>query len=315
MNYIRFPYLWGLEFHINSIAFTIGDTIVVYWYGLIIASAFLLVSILGFRSAEKNGIKIDDLIDYIIFVLPASIIGARLYYVIFSDDIATYLKDPIEILRIWNGGLAIYGALIAIVITSFLVGLYKKQNFLKILDYAAPFILLAQGIGRWGNFTNQEAFGSNTFLVWGMTGNKIKVYLETLRESGMTSVNPQIPVHPTFLYEFLWCVVGFAILMILRKYKKNNGEMLLMYFFIYGLGRFWIEGLRLDSLYWGNFRVSQVLSAIMVIISAGLLAYLRLWKPKKKIVYEAEPEAKPDSTSEIIIDEDSEQEIADRKEK
>jgi phosphatidylglycerol:prolipoprotein diacylglycerol transferase len=306
MDYIRFPYLWGLELHIKPIAFSIGDFVDVYWYGLIIAAGFLTAAVLAFRACVKHGIKTDDLIDYVIFGLPAAIVGARLYYVIFAPNaVADYWSQPLEILKIWKGGLAIYGGIIAVVITVLAVAWYKKQNPLRILDFALPYVLLGQAIGRWGNFTNQEAFGANTFNILGMTGNRIKLQLEVLKAQGV-HVSSEIPVHPTFLYESLWCIVGFALLMIYRKrFKKFDGDMLLLYLLVYGSGRAWIEGLRLDSLAVGTIRVSQVLSIAIAALAAVLFAVFRFRRAKKASAGEGGLPEEEETEGQILLDEES----------
>jgi len=208
----------------------------------------------------------------VLWFTPASIIGARLYYVIFSWD--EFKDNLIDILNTRKGGLAIYGGVIAALITVFIFAKVKKINAFELLDFGIVYVPLAQAIGRWGNFVNQEAFGKNTDLPWGMTGNLIRKQLQIsadkLSKMGII-VDPSKPVHPTFLYESLWNVGVFLLLLFFRKRKKVDGEVLLLYGILYGLGRAWIEGLRTDSLMIGNLRISQFLSIIIVIVFSVVL--------------------------------------------
>lgn len=277
MNNVKFPGLGGLELAVSDIALKIGPfsifgneigPISIYWYGIIIAAAFLTAVILALRQSEKFGIKQEDFIDLILFAAPVGIIGARLYYVIFSWE--SYRDDPLEIFRIWHGGLAIYGGIIAGLVTAYFFAKAKKINPLQLLDFGVPYIAIAQAIGRWGNFVNQEAFGTNTTLPWGMTSQRVQNELFRLQMEGQ-NVNPDLPVHPTFLYESLWNLVIFAVLIWYRKRRRANGEVVCLYMVLYGLGRFFIEGLRTDSLLLGNLRISQVLAALFVLVFSILL--------------------------------------------
>lgn len=265
--FISFPKLGINLENIEPVALRIGS-FELRWYGIIICLGMLLCVILGMRTCKKYGIKPDDLLDFVIFGIPSAILGARLYYVIFSWDY--YSKNPKEIFAIWNGGLAIYGAVIATAIAAFIVCKVKKIRFLQILDLALPYIMLGQAIGRWGNFFNQEAYGGKTDFVFGMTGNLIA------REMG-----EGVLVHPTFLYESLWCFAGFAFIAIYRrKLQKNIGEASALYMIIYGAERALVEGLRTDSLMLnvGNvsIRVSQWLSVALVIVGIALLIDSRI---------------------------------------
>jgi len=247
MEFIEFPGLWGLKFNIGRVAFTVFN-IRIYWYGIIIAFGFLLAVMLGMKDSRKFGLDPDTIIDLVLFAAPVAIITARLYYVIFSWDM--FKDNPIDIINTRKGGLAIYGAVIGAVIVAYIFAKKRKINVLNLFDFASPYLALAQGIGRWGNFVNQEAYGTPTTLPWGMTGSTI----------GDT------PVHPTFLYESLWNIALFIFLLWFRKRKKLNGEAFFLYLILYGAGRFWIEGLRTDSLMLGSMRVSQVLSFIFVVV-------------------------------------------------
>lgn len=269
MGYIEFPKL-GFRIPISREAFNIFG-LSVYWYGIIIASGFFLAVLLAMRNSKKAGIKQDDIIDLVLFAAPVAIVGARLYYVIFnwSEFNGNFLK----IVNIRTGGLALYGGLIAGVLVAIIFTRLRKANTLHFIDFCIPYFVLAQAIGRWGNFVNQEAFGGNTNLPWGMTGNEIISNLKELSKLGY-GVDPNIPVHPTFLYESLWNLGVFLLLIWFSKRKKLNGEVLCLYMMGYGVGRFWIEGLRLDSLWFGTFRISQLLSIVFVIVF-GLIFVIR----------------------------------------
>jgi len=272
MNYIEFPKL-GFKFFINPVAFHIGP-LTIMWYGIIICIGFVLAAVLALRSCKKYGITQDDFLDYILFGAPIAIIGARLYFVAFSWK--DYEYDLSLVYRIWEGGLAIYGGVIAAVITIYFVSKFKKQSFMRFLDFVIPYIILGQAIGRWGNFTNQEAYGSQTTLPWGMTGN---IIASTLKGEAINTV------HPTFLYESLICFAGFTFMMIYRKYQRSTGEMISLYMIIYGAARTLIEGLRTDSLYWldTSIRVSQVLSAVLFFAGIVIFIYLKKLKKVKEV--------------------------------
>jgi len=275
MDTIEFPGLWNLHITVNKVAFEIFG-IPIYWYGIIIACAFLVAVILAIKQSSKFGIEPDDILDLILYIVPAGIIGARLYYVIFSWNEFDY--KLIDIIDIRKGGLAIYGAIIGGIIAGFIFAKVKKIKVLKLFDFTITYVPLAQAIGRWGNFINQEAYGINTDLPWGMTSNTIRNELsskaEKLLEMGIY-IDPSKPVHPTFLYESLWDLGVFILLIWFRKRKKVDGEVFSLYMISYGIGRAWIEGLRTDSLMMGTQRISQVLSIILAIAFAILFAVLR----------------------------------------
>ena len=261
-----------------------GNPITIRWYGAIIAFGFLLAVLWGGRMAYKWKMSLDKMIDILIYGTFAAIIGARLYYVIFRWDY--YAAHPSEIIAIWNGGLAIYGGIIGGIIAAFITCRFNKLNFYNLLDCAGMSLLIGQGIGRWGNFANQEAFGSNTNMPWGMISEKTTLYLvdhkDELEALGM-SVDPYSPVHPTFLYESLWCIGSFLILLVIyKKFRKFSGQLFLTYGVLYGTGRTIIEGFRTDSLYIGDttLRVSQVLSAVVVLLFLAALIFM-LIKVKK----------------------------------
>ncbi len=260
---IEFPAL-GLQFNINPVALQVGP-ITVYWYGVIIAFGFMLAVFLAMRASKDYGVDPENIIDLVLFAAPVSIIFARLYYVVFKWE--DYRSDLSEIYKIWHGGIAIYGAVIGALLSAWLFARYKKISPLNLFDLGVPYLILAQAIGRWGNFVNQEAFGVNTALPWGMTSNRIRSELGNLQAQGM-NVDPSLPVHPTFLYESLWNLAAFFVLIYFSKRRKVEGEVFFLYMILYGAGRFWIEGLRTDSLMLGNFRISQVLALVLAVVFA-----------------------------------------------
>ena len=230
------------------------------WYGLIIAVGLLLAVVYGLRRSKKFGLLQDDIVDGVLWIVPFAIICARLYYCIFSW--ADYKADPISVLYIWEGGLAIYGGVIGALLGVLLFCRVKKVSTGAVLDLVALGFLIGQSIGRWGNFFNREAFGSE------ITSNFfLRMGLENMHSGVVTYF------HPTFLYESLWNLVGFIGLHILSKYRKYDGQIALGYVAWYGLGRALIEGLRTDSLYWGPFRVSQLLAAVSCASALTVLAW------------------------------------------
>lgn len=254
-----------------------GMEIQIRWYGVLIALGFVLGLLAATKLAKKANMDIDKLFDTIIYGTIFAIIGARLYFVLFNWSY--YSQHLGDIVKIYEGGLAIYGGLIAAVIAALVVCKINKTSILKTLDVAAVGFLIGQGIGRWGNFTNQEAFGTNTTRPWGMTSEKVSEYIylhQSEFEANGFSVDPSIPVHPTFLYESIWCIIGAVLLYVMfSKYKKFDGQIILSYGVWYGLERMIVEGLRTDSLYIAStgIRVSQALSGMIVIVSISLLIY------------------------------------------
>ena len=253
---LSFPGLGIGEFNVNSVAFTIFGREVA-WYGVIITLGIILACAYVMFRAKQNGIKEDDVLDLALFVVPFGVIGARLYYVIMEID---HYDSFWDVIAIWNGGLAIYGGIIAGGLTAFFVARYKKIDILLLLDILAPAVMIGQILGRWGNFMNAEAYGAPTDLPWRM---------------GIHTVFTDTYVHPTFLYESLWNLVGFLILNFFFKKKQYNGQIFFGYIAWYGLGRFFIEGLRADSLYlFGtSIRTSQLVAAICVLVGGGMLIY------------------------------------------
>lgn len=262
MYHVRFPGL-GINVEINPIAFRVGNA-PIYWYGIIISVGFVLAFLYVISNSKRFGVSSDKITDAIIVGVITGIIGARLYYVLFYPG-DTYKQNPISILYINQGGIAIYGGIIGGLLGGIAVAKIKQIYIPAALDLAALGLLIGQGIGRWGNFTNQEAFGTATSLPWGMISEN------TLLET--TS-----PVHPCFLYESLWCALGFILIHIFSKrFRRYDGQIFLIYLSWYGIERFVVEGLRTDSLIIPaiNLRVSQVLAAITVIISIAMLISFR----------------------------------------
>lgn len=259
---VTFPHL-GLEFNINPVAFSIGN-FHVYWYGIIIAAGFLLALIYASFSCKKMNIDINRLFDVVIVGLIAGVIFARLFYVVFYPG-DKYWKNPLEIFQIHDGGLAIYGGIIGAVVFGSLMAKLRKLKVTAVLDIAALGFLIGQCVGRWGNFINQEAFGSATELPWGM-------------HSENTAAVVDGNVHPCFLYESLLCLLGFVLLhFFTRRFRRYDGQTFLLYIVWYGACRFFIEGLRTDSLIipGTGLRVSQVIAAACVVVGIILLVLFR----------------------------------------
>ncbi|WP_337574517.1 prolipoprotein diacylglyceryl transferase [Fournierella sp.] len=283
-NLVQFPGL-GLEFNINRVAFTIGG-LDVYWYGVLIATGFLLALVFAFRYAVDFGIDADRLVDVVLVGSVCAVICARAYYVIFSPVPYESFVDMIDIRQ---GGLAIYGGVIGAAVFGGLACKWRKLPILPTFDLVAMGFLIGQSIGRWGNFVNQEAFGSNTSLPWGMYSQATASYLSSwqtvLAQDGVI-VDPSMPVHPTFLYESIWCAVGFFALWAYMKKRRFNGEIALMYAAWYGAGRFWIEGLRTDSLMLPGMtlRVSQLIALISVLAAVAAIVISRRKIGKKELM-------------------------------
>ena len=284
-SFVEFPKL-GLKFGISDILFQFdlfGQTITIRWYGLIIALGFLLAMIYGLKRAKQFDIDPDRMIDVVLVSALFAFVGARLYFVLFSDQRAEFFANPLSILEVWKGGLGIYGGIIFAFLTALWMCRLRKVNTLAMFDLASLGFLIGQGIGRWGNFFNQEAFGGNTDLPWGMTGSVIK---QGLKGDGY---DPSLPVHPTFLYESLWCLLGLLILHIVsKKAYKFKGQIFSLYIIWYGAGRFVIEGLRTDSLMLGTMKVSQLVAIVGIIGGIVLLAVFKSWAARlpKELVTE-----------------------------
>ncbi len=302
----------GIDFNLPSVAFTLfGHQF--HWYGIIIAFGFALAVLYGGRGAYKWKMSLDGMTDVLLWGTIFGIIGARVYYVAFEWEY--YAKHLSEIPAIWNGGIAIYGGIIGALLGAAIGCKVGKIDYLNLLDLGALGLLIGQGIGRWGNFFNQEAFGTNTetalFRMW---SPKIKETLEAsasaLSAKGM-DVDPALPVHPTFLYESVWCLLSFLILhIIVNKYRKFKGEIFMLYGVLYGAERMIVEGMRTDSLYIvnTNLRVSQLLSMIIVVVALAFFIFFMIRVKKNTLPYrmlpiiEAPVEEKDDELSEIVVD-------------
>ena len=238
----------------------------IHLYGLIIAIGLLLAVIYACKRSRQFGLTADDLTDGVLFIVPFAILCARMYYCIFEWD--SYKDNPIELLYIWNGGLAIYGGVIGAAIGILVFARVKKVKVGAVLDITSLGFLIGQSLGRWGNFFNREAFGAETdnFLRMGL----FKAVADDGRIFASTTMHYY---HPTFLYESIWNAVGFVLLHFLSRRRKYDGQIALGYLAWYGLGRTFIEGLRTDSLYLGNFRVSQLLAAITCFFGVALLMF------------------------------------------
>lgn len=269
---ISFPGLLG-DFSINPPAYFTVFGIDIYFYGVLITLGFILGILFCERRSKQFGIKADDVIDLVLWLVPLSIVGARLYYVLF--ELEYFIANPAAIFSTRDGGLAIYGGVIAGVLTAFFVCRHKKIPITAMLDLLVMGLLIGQIIGRFGNFMNREAFGAETtaFLRMGLTS-----------PSGET-----IYVHPTFLYEALWNLATLVFLVVWtgRGKRRYDGQGALIYFLCYGIGRTWIEGLRTDSLYIGStdIRVSQVLSVALALISLIVLIIQARREHPKELLY------------------------------
>lgn len=272
MSSVVFPGL-GFQVNVKDIAFRVFGW-PIHWYGVIIALGFLLAVAFCSRRAGRYGVEQDDIIDLLIYAVPLCIIGARLYYVIFYLDLyrnADGSLDFMRMVRIWDGGLAIYGGIIAAILVLLVFCKKRKLCFLAFADLGSFGMLIGQLVGRWGNFVNVEAYGGPTDLPW-----RMGIY-----DDALTGVYQYMEVHPTFLYESLWNLLGLLLLIFLvEKRRKFDGQIFLSYMAWYGLGRSWIEGLRTDSLYFFStgLRVSQVLAIIIFVVAAAVLI-VRLCRP------------------------------------
>ena len=287
VNYISFPGLGIGEMEINKIAFSIGD-INIRWYGIIVTIAIICGFAFACVRARKIGINFDSMLDYAIFTILAGIIGARLYYVAFSGDTYSSFTD---VIAVWNGGLAIYGGLIGGLLAIICVSAVKKVKLAKILDVAAPCVMLAQAIGRWANFVNAEAYGYNP--------DKIALYQDNIFRMDIRAADSDFVRHtlPTFLFESVWNIIGLLVLLfVIEKIKKYDGQSVLFYITWYGFGRTWIEMLRSDSLYISDIRVSSLLgflcflTGVILMIIFGMKAKrARLDSVEYESIYTSKP--------------------------
>lgn len=271
---ISFPGLFGeWEFTADNIALNIGNG--VYWYGIILGLGMVFGAIIAMKLAHRVGLTEDHVLDMVLWAVPLSILGARIYYVVFYLSMFRDADGGLNVgkmIAIWDGGIAIYGAVIAAVLVVFGFCKIRKIPFGALADVGVIGLLLGQAIGRWGNFINREAFGGETTLPW-----RMKLY---------TSATAFIEVHPTFFYESMWNLIGVLLMVfVVLKARQFDGEVTWFYFLWYGLGRVWIEGMRTDSLYlfdWELFgapiRVSQALSLVMIVVATGALVYMKCVK-------------------------------------
>lgn len=256
---------------IDRVMFTIpGINFKVYWYGFLIAVGILLAMVYGFKRMKDVGVDPDRATDGVIAGFFGAILGARLYYILFNSDMSIT-----QFFNIRDGGLAIYGGIIGAIVVGGIVVKIRKIKLTALLDVVGPCFLIGQAIGRWGNFFNQEAFGSNTDLPWGMMSSRTINYIAEHYDDLGGEVSSYAPVHPCFLYESLWCIAAFVFLHFYLRHRKFDGEVFLMYIGIYGLGRFFIEGTRTDSLYLMNIKVSQLVAGACVLTSIILIIIFR----------------------------------------
>lgn len=256
INTISFPGLGIGPFKICETISLFGFDL--HWYGIIIATGIILAFVFGMKICEEHELTRDNITDILIYGLPSAIICARIYYVIF--EWSDYKDNLLDIFKIWEGGIAIYGAIIGACLSTYIYCRTKKINVMKAFDVGAYGLLIGQICGRWGNFVNAEAFGAVTSLPWGMQ---------------ITEISSTLSFHPTFLYESLWNLGVLIILILKRKKRTFDGEMFLGYVTLYGLGRFWIEGLRTDSLYLGAVRISQLVALLCVIVGITIIIIIK----------------------------------------
>ena len=308
LHKISFPGLGIGEMDIQSLALKLGD-LTVAWYGAIIVTGIMLAVLYLYLRGKRQKLLMDDLIDVAFFTVIPGIVGARLYYVFFD-----WLKHPADydsledVVAIWNGGLAIYGGIIFGALGCMMALRWKKINIPAFFDILAPAVQMAQAIGRWGNFMNAEAFGGETTLPWRMKLSCV--------DHNCSLITQGMEVHPTFLYESLWNLVGFVFLTFYSKKKKFDGEIFFLYIGWYGLGRMFIEGLRSDSLYIGPLRVSQWVAAICVAVAAIFLTLFYFIRKRRQVadciyltdskryaeLMQAEAPAEADAAAEVNTD-------------
>lgn len=286
INTVTFPGL-GLEFTINRVAIELFGRSV-YWYGIIIATGLLLAMYLCGKWGKRFGITEDQITDMMLFAVPAALVAVRAYYVIFNLDLYRLQDGSLDwgaILRYSDGGLAIYGAIFSSALVLLIFCRAKKISFWAFADLGVHGLLIGQLVGRWGNFMNVEAFGGCTTLPWRMCSESIARYMlnnEYVDAMGAQMIlDGSMGVHPTFFYESVWNLIGLLIVYYIGKHRKFDGQCFLFYFFWYGLGRTWIEGLRTDSLYFFGLelfgmpvRTSQMVSVVFCVTAGAALLYM-----------------------------------------
>lgn len=285
INHVQFPGL-GLEFTINRVAFTVAG-LDIYWYGIILATGLLMGLLFAFHYAPDFGIDSDRFVDVVFIGTFMAIVCARAYYVAFVP----YTYESVwAMLDIRDGGIAMYGSLIGAFLFGGLACKWRKIPVRATFDAVSVGFLIGQGIGRWGNFVNQEAFGTNTDLPWGMISEGTRNYLtwnHALLASEGVTVDPNMPVHPTFLYESITCFIGLALVWALMRRRKYDGELFIWYLIWNGANRFWIERLRTDSLMFSvelNLRTSQVIALTMVGVGLAIDITMRRRSAGKQLM-------------------------------
>lgn len=297
---VSFPGLGIENFELDNVAFNLGGNFPVYWYGVIITLGIVLAFVYAAFRGKYEGVKLDDLIDVALWTVILGVIGARLYYVLTTLD--RYIPEPFNfgdfiknIFNLRKGGLAIYGGIICGILGIVIATRIKKMNTIKLMDMAGPGVMIAQSLGRWGNFFNGEAFGGLIseghplyFMRMGLISDN------TVSDFGTREM---VYVHPTFLYESLWNLAGFILINIFYKKKKFNGQIACMYLAWYGFGRFFIEGLRTDSLYipGTEIRISQLVGILCFVVFGGLLIAGLIYSKKF-----SDPDAKMSKFDNII---------------
>ena len=286
---ISFPGL-GIEWNPGK-ELNLGP-LALHYYGILIAVGLMLAVVYAWKRSKEFGIKSDDLADGVLWVVPFAVLCARLYYCAFKWS--DYASDPLSILYIWKGGLAIYGGVIGAVIGVVVFAKVKKIKVAALLDVVAIGFLIGQCIGRWGNFFNREAFGAETD--WFLRMGLLNTY------TGEVEYH-----HPTFLYESVWNLIGFVILHFASKKRKYDGQIALGYVAWYGFGRTVIEALRTDSLYWGDFRVSQLLAAVSCLVAAAILLFMTVKEHDTEKLFVNQVA----DIEESFVDEEDDEEIED----
>ncbi|MBP3369994.1 MAG: prolipoprotein diacylglyceryl transferase [Clostridia bacterium] len=302
MIQLSFPGLGIEEFTLNPVAISFGAGFAVHWYAIFIIVGFALAFLYAWYRSRHEGIKFYDLLDTTLYTVIFSIIGARLFYVIMAHD---QFNGFLDVIAIWDGGLAMYGAIIAGAITVAIVGKIKKLSILKIFDLAAPSLMLGQAVGCWGTFFNGESYG-----ILLPEDNPLYFIRMGIAPHVFEDVRGLAFVHPTFLYEFIWLAIGFAVIHFIYKKKKFDGQIILMYLAWYGFGKMFIEAIRVDSLTLGVFRVSQVIGFICFVACTVALIYnlARSYRKEKDLEEYVPSYKKISNPASLFISNDSEDE-------